>query len=102
MVDQDFGHQHNSMSPPPLGLNPLGTKMTKVTTSPSDFIPAGTKLPEPMPLTLPTDSPTLLTDLLEKNEKRTYQGTRIQTHHCQTHCQRNIISQMTPIQVNQI
>ena len=34
-------------------------------------------------------------------ENRAYQGTRIQTHHCEIY-QRNLIFQMTPIQVNQI
>ena len=36
-----------------------------------------------------------------KMENRTKQGTLIQTHHCQTHHQRNINCQMTSIQINQ-
>ena len=39
--NQDFGRQNNSM--------------TSGTTSPIDLIPVGTKRPEPMTLTLPTD-----------------------------------------------
>ena len=35
-------------------------------------------------------------------EKRTYQGTRIHTHHFQTHHQRNLIRRMIAISVNQI
>ena len=70
--------------------------------SPSDSIPDRKKLPEPTTLPLPTDLSSLPTDFPEQNRKHTCQGTRIQTHHFQIHRQRNIICQMTPIQVNQI
>ena len=36
---------------------PLGTNTTNVSTSPIDSIPAGTKTPEPTPLTRPTELP---------------------------------------------
>ena len=67
MVDQDLGRKNDSMSRPSLDLTPLGTNTTNEKTSPSDLIPVNTKLPEPMPLTLPTDSPTLPTDFPEQN-----------------------------------
>ena len=53
--NQDFGHQNNSMSRPPLDLTPLGTNTTNRTTSPIELIPVGTKLPEPTSLTPPTE-----------------------------------------------
>ena len=57
VVDQDFGHQNNPMSQPPLELTPLGTNTTNGTTLPSDPISVRTKYPKPMSPELPTDSP---------------------------------------------
>ena len=94
MVDQDFGRQNISMSRPTLDLTPIGKNTTNETISPIDLIPVGTKMPEPTPLTRPTELP-------EKTEKRTYQGTWIHTHHCQTHHRINLICRMIPIPVNQ-
>ena len=69
MVDQDFGRQNDSMNRPPLDSNPLGTNTTNGTTSPRDSIPVGAKSPEPTPLTLTMDSPTLPTDFPDQNGK---------------------------------
>ena len=71
------------MSLPTLELTPIGVNTTNGTTSPIDSIPVGPKTPEPTPLTLPTEFP-------EKLEKCTYQMTRTQIHHCQTHHRRKI------------
>ena len=61
------------MSQPPLESNPLGSNMNNKTTSPSDLIPVGNKLPEHTPLTLPIYLPTLTTDFPEQNgKKRTF------------------------------
>ena len=57
MVDQDFGRQNDPMSRPNLDSTPLGTNKTNVTTSSIESIPVGTKTPEPMPLTRPTEFP---------------------------------------------
>ena len=57
---------------------------------------------EPTPRIRPTDSPTLPTDYQSKLEKLTYQGTRIQTHHRQTHHQTNLIHRRIAIPVNQL
>ena len=57
------------MSRPPLELTPLGMNTANGTTSTIDSIPVGTKTPEPMPLTPPTDFPILPTDLPEQNGK---------------------------------
>ena len=64
MVDQYFGRQNDAMSWPPLDLTPPSTDTTNGTKSPSYLIPVGTKLTKPTPLILPTDWPTLPTDLL--------------------------------------
>ena len=69
VVDQYFRRQNNSMSRPPLDLTPLGTNTNNGKTLPMDSIPIRTKSPEPTPLTLPTDSPTLPTNLPEQNGK---------------------------------
>ena len=45
------------MSQPHLNLTPLGTNTTNGKTSPIHLIPVGTKTPEPMPLTRPTELP---------------------------------------------
>ena len=74
VVDQDFGHQNDSMSQPPLYLTPLGINTTNRTTSPSDSIPDRTKSPEPTPLTLITDSPAPPTDFPEQNGKADVPG----------------------------
>ena len=97
--NQDFGRQNNSMSRPPLESTPLGTNTNNRSTSPIDLIPVGTKMPDPTPLTPPTDLPT---DLPEKMEKRTYQGTRIKTHHHHIHRQKNLIRRMIAIPVNRL
>ena len=53
---------------------------TNRTTSPIDLITSETKTPGPTPLTLQTEFP-------EQNRKHTYQGTRTNTHQCQTYHQ---------------
>ena len=53
--NQDFGHQNSSMSRPPLDSTPLGTNTTNRTIPPIESFPVGTKLPEPTPLTPPTE-----------------------------------------------
>ena len=55
------------MSPPTLDLTPLGTNMNNGTTSPIESIPVGTKMPDPMPLTIPTELP-------EQNGKAHFPG----------------------------
>ena len=55
-------------------LTPLGMNTTNGTMSPIDLISIGTKLPEPTPLTLTTDSPTLPTNFPEENEKLSVPG----------------------------
>ena len=57
------------MSQLPLDSTPFGTDTTNRKASPIDLIPLGTKTPEPMPQTRPTDSPTLATYLAKQNEK---------------------------------
>ena len=57
MLDQDFGRQNDPMSRPTLDSTPIGTDTTNGTTSPIDSIPVGTKMPEPMPMTRPTEFP---------------------------------------------
>ena len=94
MVDQDFGRKNDPMSRPTLDSTNIGTNATNRTTSPIDSIPVRTKMPDPTPLTLPTE-------FTEKMEKRTYQGKRIHTHHRQTHHLTNIIRQIIEIPVNQ-
>ena len=63
VVNQDFGRQNDHMSQPPLESTPIGTNTTNGSTSPSDSIPAGKKSPNPTPLTVPTESPSLPTYL---------------------------------------
>ena len=57
MVNQYFGRQNDPVIRPPLDTIPIGTDMNNRTTSPIESIPVRTKLPEPTPLTLPTDFP---------------------------------------------
>ena len=57
------------MSRPPLDSNPLGTNTTNKKTSPIDSIPVGTKIPDPTPVTPPTDSQTLPTYFPDQNGK---------------------------------
>ena len=80
------------MSRPPLNLNPFGTNTTNETMSPIDSIPIEKK------------RQSLLNEHYQrihqhhqcinhsKTEKKTYQGTRIQTHHCQTHHKKSNLS----------
>ena len=67
--NQDFEHQNNSTSRPPLDSTTLGTNTTNGTMSPIDLITVGTKKAEPTQRTRPTDYPTLPTDLPEQNGK---------------------------------
>ena len=95
---QDFGRQNNPMSRPTLDLTPIGKNTTNGTTSPIDSIPVGTKCQ-------------ILRQILRhwhdqrswqnKIENRTYQGTRTQIHHRQNYHQRNIITWMIVVLVNQ-
>ena len=62
--NQDFA-QNISMSQPPLNSTHFGTNTSNRTTSPIDSITVGEKIPDPMPLTQPMDSPTLPTDSSE-------------------------------------
>ena len=57
LLYQYFGCQNDPTSRPPLELIHLGTNTTNGTTSPSDSIPVGTKLPKPISPSLPTDLP---------------------------------------------
>ena len=66
---QDFERQNISMSQPPLDSTPFGKNTTNRTTSPIDSIPVRTKTLYPKPLTRPTDSPILPTDLPFNNGK---------------------------------
>ena len=68
-VNHYFERKNISMSRPPLESTHFGTNMTNRTTSPIDSILFGTKIPEPMPRTRPTDSPTLPTYSSEQNGK---------------------------------
>ena len=79
-----LGYQNDPMSQPNLYSTPLGKNITNGTTPPIDSIPVESKTPEPTSPALP----------------KIYQGTQIQTRHCQIH-QRNLIFWMTPIKVNQ-
>ena len=74
MEDKLFGRQNDSMSRPPLESTPIGMNKTNGTTSPSDSILFGKKSPEPMPKTIPTDSPTLQTYLTEEYGKENVLG----------------------------
>ena len=62
------------MSRPHLDSTPLGTNTTSGTTSPSDFIPVGTKSPNPTSPALPIDLPgdpdpdPALSDLSKKSD----------------------------------
>ena len=62
MKNQDFRRQNIYMSRPPLDSASIGMDTTKRTTSPIHSITAGTKTPEPTPLTGTTELP-------EKNGK---------------------------------
>ena len=62
---QDFGRQNNSMSQPLLESTPLGTKTNNGTMSLIESILVGEEAPELMPMTPPTDLPTLPTDFTE-------------------------------------
>ena len=55
IVNEYFGRQNDPMSRPTLDSTPLGKNMTKGKTSPIDSSPVGTKTPESMPLTRPTE-----------------------------------------------
>ena len=50
-INQDFGRQNNSISQTHLNSSPIGTDITKGTTSPIDSITFGTTTPKPTPLT---------------------------------------------------
>ena len=67
--NQDFEHQNNSTSRPPLDSTTLGTNTTNRTMSPIDLITVGTKKAEPTQRTRPTDYPTLPTNSWKWKEK---------------------------------
>ena len=56
--NQEFERQNISMSQPHFDSTPIGMINTKKTTSHLDSTPIGTKIPDPKPLTQPTDSST--------------------------------------------
>ena len=53
--NQEFGRQNISMSQPSLESTPIGTNTTNLTTSHLESTPIGKKMPDPNPLTRPTD-----------------------------------------------
>ena len=57
------------MSQPPLDSTDFGKNTTNGKTSPIESIPVGTKIPDPMPLTRPTESPIQLTDSSKRKVK---------------------------------
>ena len=95
--NQDFGSQNISMNLPPLESTPIGTKTTNRKPSPIYSIPIRTKTPEHMPQTRPTPA-----KFQSKKGKCTYQRTRIQTHHRQTHHRVNLICRLIAITESQI
>ena len=89
---QEFERQTISMSRLPLESNPFGTDTTNRTTSPTESIPSKKKRHIPPhehdQRNREHDQQSLQHDQRihqSKKEKRTYQQTRIQTHHFQTH-----------------
>ena len=74
VVDQDNGRQNNPMNLSTSDSTPLDANTTNGTTSPINSITVRTKLPKPMPLTLPTDSPALPMNFQEENGKSNVPG----------------------------
>ena len=89
--NQYFEWQNISMSRSPLDSTPFGMNTANIKTSLIDSIPVRTEMPDPMPLKLPTDLPTLPTDSSQQKGKCTHQRTWSHTHHRQTHHQKNLI-----------
>ena len=71
---QDFEQVNISMTRPTLDSTHIGMNTTNGTTSPIDSIPVVTKTPEPMPMTPPTDFPTLPMDFPEQKGKAHVSG----------------------------
>ena len=100
--NQDFGRQNISMRRPPLDSTPLGTHKNNGKTSPIDSIPVGKKRRSLCHWQHQRICEHYQRICQSKMEKCTYQGNRIQTHHCQTHHQKNLIRWITPTPVNQL
>ena len=100
--NQYFERQNISMSQLPLEYSPFGTNMTNRITSPFDSIPVGEKIQTPHHWHDQQIFRHWQRIYQSKNENRTYQRTRIQTHHCQNHHRTNLIRWMIPILDNQI
>ena len=90
------------MSRPALDSTPFGTNTTNRTMSPIDLVPVGTKTPEPMPRTRPTDFPKLPTDLPEKNIIVCVPGDPDPDPSSSDSSLKNIIRRMIEIPVNQL
>ena len=78
MENQEFKRQKLLMSRSPLDSTPINMDTTNANTSHMEFTPVGTNIPDPKPLTGPTES-------FKHNGKEHVPEDLSQNHHLQNH-----------------